>query len=114
MNKKELIKFKEELLKKKADLLHIVKKSPADTNSEVGDMIDIASDSVERELMFELSDNERVMINDIENALQKIEDGRFGKCESCSKPIAEKRLSAVPFARYCIDCQSKSETKKQK
>jgi DnaK suppressor protein len=114
MNKKELFKLKEELEKKKEDLLHIVKKNPKDTASEVGDMIDIASDSVERELMFELSDNERIMLNDIENALQKIEDGRFGKCESCSGVISEKRLGAMPFARYCIDCQSKTETKKHK
>jgi DnaK suppressor protein len=38
-------------------------------------------------------------------ALQKIEDGSFGTCERCSEPIADKRLDALPFARYCIDCQ---------
>jgi DnaK suppressor protein len=39
------------------------------------------------------------------SALQKIDDGSFGSCERCGEDIAEKRLEALPFARYCIDCQ---------
>jgi DnaK suppressor protein len=39
------------------------------------------------------------------SALQRIDEGSFGTCERCSEPIAEKRLEALPFARYCIDCQ---------
>ena len=39
------------------------------------------------------------------SALQKMDDGGFGSCERCGEPIAEKRLEALPFARYCIDCQ---------
>jgi DnaK suppressor protein len=39
------------------------------------------------------------------SALQKIDEGGFGACERCSEPIADRRLEALPFARYCIDCQ---------
>jgi len=38
-------------------------------------------------------------------ALQKISEGGFGDCERCGEPISEKRLEALPFARYCIECQ---------
>jgi len=39
------------------------------------------------------------------SALQKLEEGNFGDCERCGEAIAEKRLEALPFARYCIECQ---------
>jgi DnaK suppressor protein len=39
------------------------------------------------------------------SALQKINEGGFGDCERCGEAIAEKRLEALPFARYCIECQ---------
>lgn len=41
---------------------------------------------------------------DVENALTKLDDGSYGKCESCGKPIAEPRLEAMPETRFCIDC----------
>jgi RNA polymerase-binding transcription factor DksA len=45
------------------------------------------------------------MLRDVTSALQRIEDGSFGACERCGEAISEKRLEALPFARYCIDCQ---------
>ena len=112
MNKKELAKIKEELIRKRDEILNMVKKNIQGGTAEVGDMIDIASDSVEREIMFELNDNERMMLNDINNALKKIEDGTYEKCELCNNKISLDRLKAVPFARYCIKCQEKMEKKK--
>lgn len=112
MTKTDLLKLKETLLKKKEDILHIVKKAETGVGSDVGDSVDIASDSTERELLFELTDNERMILLDIENALQKMEKNLYGKCESCSSEISVERLRVVPFARYCINCQSKMETKK--
>jgi DnaK suppressor protein len=75
-----------------------------------GDSVDQASQSIEKELLFELSDNERMTLDQIEAALRKIDKGNYGLCESCRKPIAKLRLQALPFARYCIVCQSSSET----
>ncbi|HRY29055.1 MAG TPA: TraR/DksA family transcriptional regulator [Elusimicrobiota bacterium] len=76
---------------------------------EVGDEADAATQSSERELLFELSDTERQTLDAIEAALRKIEQGRFGLCESCHKKILRTRLRAMPQARYCINCQARFE-----
>lgn len=81
--------------------------SPAEM--DVGDEADAATQSSERELLFELSDNERQSLDAIEAALRKIDQGRFGACESCAKKIPKPRLRAVPHARYCVNCQSRFE-----
>ena len=47
----------------------------------------------------------RALLRDVVTALQKIDNGSFGECERCGESIADKRLEALPFARYCIDCQ---------
>jgi DnaK suppressor protein len=78
-------------------------------DQEVGDEADAATQSAERELLFELSDTERQGLDAIEAALRKIGQGRFGLCESCSKKIARPRLRAMPHARYCINCQARFE-----
>jgi DnaK suppressor protein len=46
-------------------------------------------------------------LNDVEHALAKLDDGRYGVCESCGKQIGEPRLEAMPATRYCIDCASR-------
>ena len=55
------------------------------------------------------SDSERETLLQIEEALRRIDSGAFGSCSSCSKPIGEQRLDAIPWARYCIDCQELEE-----
>jgi DnaK suppressor protein len=49
----------------------------------------------------------RETLSEVEHALAKFEDGHYGVCESCGKPIAENRLEAMPAARLCIECASK-------
>jgi DnaK suppressor protein len=100
------------LLEMREDLMNTVSKQQvSDTASpDTGDSVDQASQSIEKELLFELSDNERMTLDHIEAALRKIDKGTFGLCESCRKPIAKARLEALPFARYCISCQNTSET----
>ena len=111
MNKKEMLKFKKILSVKRDDLLEIVKSKKENdlTDVEVGDEVDSASQNVEKELLFELNDNEKQILDSIESALRRIEKGSFGKCESCREKIAEKRIKAIPWVRYCITCQSDSE-----
>lgn len=46
-------------------------------------------------------------LDDVDHALSKLDDGSYGSCESCSSPIAEARLEAMPTARLCITCASK-------
>lgn len=76
---------------------------------EVGDSIDQATQSLDKEILFELSDNERKMLRDIESALRKMEKNTYGLCEHCKNPIEKKRIKALPSARYCMACQSGSE-----
>jgi len=73
------------------------------------DIVDRANNSYHRELMFSLSDTDRVQLLQIEAALKRSENGTFGKCVHCGQPIALQRLQAIPWARLCIDCQELAE-----
>lgn len=107
-----LATIKKMLLAMRDDLTRTVRKQQATDPSlqDTGDAADQASQSIEKELLFELSDNERIQLDQVEAALRKIDKGTYGVCESCRKPIAKARLEALPFARYCISCQSSSES----
>jgi DnaK suppressor protein len=59
--------------------------------------------------MFALSDSERKLLLQIEEALSRLENGAYGSCAHCGDVIAMPRLEAVPWARYCIDCQELQE-----
>ncbi len=72
---------------------------------EVGDSIDQATQSLDKEILFELSDNERKMLANIDASLRKMENGNYGVCEHCKRPVEKKRLKALPSARYCMSCQ---------
>lgn len=112
MDNKLLQEIKEILLKKKETLLKASKKSDEIKDKEVGDVIDNASYSQERESLFESSNNSINMILDIEETLKKIEKGNFGICEMCGNEIQEARLKALPTSKFCIKCQEKLEIKK--
>src|SRR3989339_1608664 len=114
MNNKDLNEFKKILNEKKNDLLKAVdhKKQKDLQEPIVGDEIDAAGDSEEKELIFGLTDNEKVMLDSIESALHKMEHDNYGICERCSTKIPTERLKAMPYARYCIQCQPKFEQKK--
>ena len=68
---------------------------------------DLGSETFERAKDVGLKDNERVLLDSVERALQKIADGTYGQCESCGREIAEERLEALPWATECIDCSRK-------
>ena len=78
-------------------------------DNEVGDPIDDASKSLDKEILFELSGNAHKTLDQIEAALRKIDKGIYGICEYCRQPIPKKRIKALPFARYCINCQHTTE-----
>ncbi|MHB2026255.1 MAG: TraR/DksA family transcriptional regulator [Elusimicrobiota bacterium] len=103
-----LLPVRNKLLTMRAEVMKAAERQEIAANSgtSVGDTVDEASMSIERELLFELSDSERSTLDQIEAALRKIDRGSYGICESCRKPIAKLRLKTLPFARYCIECQS--------
>jgi len=79
----------------------------ADDGTE--DIVDRANNAYNRELMFSLSDNERLTLLQIENALRRMDEGVYGRCTNCGQSIHILRLEAVPWARFCIDCQELAE-----
>ena len=105
---KEIKKHLEEL-KKDAEARLKDKKDMDMPEAEVGDPIDVAGQSLDKEILFELSGNSHNTIGQIEAALRKIEKGIYGRCELCRQPIPKKRIKALPFARYCINCQHSTE-----
>lgn len=111
IGKRDASHFRKQLLSMREDLIKTVQQNqPADlTGAAQGDEADVAAQSIEKEILFELSDNERNMLDQIEAALRKMEKGAYGLCESCRKSISLPRLKALPFARYCITCQGSME-----
>ncbi|MFY9823143.1 MAG: TraR/DksA family transcriptional regulator [Thermoanaerobaculia bacterium] len=79
----------------------------ADDGTE--DIVDRANNAYNRELMFSLSDTERTTLLQIENALLRMDEGTYGRCSNCGQTINILRLEAVPWARFCIDCQELAE-----
>jgi DnaK suppressor protein len=85
-------------------------KAEREGNKDEGmDTYDLASEERDREINFILSDRERVKVKQIDDALERMEDGSYGVCESCGLEIAEERLTAMPFTRLCRDCQQDQE-----
>ena len=74
---------------------------------------DMATDNFDREFNLGLASNEQKSLNLIDAALRKMEDGSYGICENCPKPIPKKRLTAMPHAPLCIKCQEIEEKEKR-
>ena len=78
--------------------------------SGAGDHLgDHASDVYQRELDSGLEENAEHLVSEIDAALGRIEDGTYGTCVVCGRPIGEERLEAVPWATLCIDDQRRLE-----
>ncbi|MDE2491179.1 MAG: TraR/DksA family transcriptional regulator [Elusimicrobia bacterium] len=93
------------------DILNTVRKQQVEEGVDNGDSVDQASQSIEKELLFELSDNERGTLDMIDAAIRKIDNGTYGLCEATQRPIGRARLEAIPYARYSISYQSQLENK---
>ena len=88
---------------------HDVHAGQESTDDNSDDFADRANNSYNRELMFSLSDGERQLLIHIEDAYKRLEEGSYGRCGHCEKPIGLPRLKALPWARYCIACQERDE-----
>jgi len=123
MTKTELKKFKEILQAYRDKIAHglhhleegTLKQSQRDSSGDLSGysfhMADMASDNFETEFNLGLAASEQQVLNKIDAALKKIEEGTFGMCEGCEKKINIKRLTAMPYAAMCIECQSAEEQK---
>lgn len=73
-------------------------------------MADVGSDNFEQEFTLSLMENEEGTLAKIEAALERIEDGDYGACVECDKPIPKLRLNAIPYTPYCVKCAAKLES----
>jgi DnaK suppressor protein len=67
-----------------------------------------ATESLELEKRLAVGRQSKDRLDEIEHALQKFEEGTYGLCDSCGKPIAPDRLEALPYASLCVDCKAKN------
>jgi DnaK suppressor protein len=109
MDKKTLEGYRKKLVEKRRELTqaYIRDKNYGRETDDGGtqDLADKASTSYTKEFLYSLSNSERSVLQQVERALARIEEGEFGICEECGEPIHKKRLDAVPWARYCLACQ---------
>ena len=113
MEKKKQEAFKKRLLAKQEELLRVVAKSEQDgreaDEEATQDIADKAANSYTKEFLFHQSDENRRLLQLVNEALERMKNGSFGLCVACHEEVQSKRLEAVPWARHCIECQEKQD-----
>ncbi|MCE5300415.1 MAG: TraR/DksA family transcriptional regulator [Spirochaetia bacterium] len=117
MDAKRKKELKEILMDMKALKLTEIKQNAEEKENadsyqhDAQDFADTATNAYDKDIHLELTEKNKKMLIDIEDALNKIEEGRFGKCERCARDISIERLKVLPFSKLCIKCQSGTEKK---
>jgi len=121
MKKAEMKAYKERLLALRArlrgDMSQLadvaLKKARAENNGELSSMpihmADLGTDNFEQEFNLSLMESEESLLEKIEVALERIEEGTYGQCEECGGRIPKARLNAIPFATLCVKCAQAME-----
>lgn len=124
MNKAELEAFRKQLTQLRdrlnGDVNHLANEALQQGGSNPGGnlsnmpihMADLGTDNFERENTLNLLANEQERLEEISDALDRVKQGSFGKCEECEQPIPKARLKELPYARYCVDCARKKERRR--
>ena len=84
-------------------------KDGSNTKHMPTDMADVGTDAFEQELTLDLLGNEKEVLEQVDAALARIEDGTYGQCEVCGHAIPKARLDAIPYAAFCVKCASRQE-----
>lgn len=103
--KQKLLNWKNELLKESSQTLNNLQSD----NEAKPDITDRASEEIDRSFELRTRDRERKLINKINSALQRIEDGSYGYCDETGDPISIKRLEARPVATLSLEAQEMHE-----
>jgi len=109
MNEKKLDYFREKLTQKQVSLDATIQRIEGygrEKEPSIQDVADMAVESYTREFMYGKSSVDRRTLVLISDALRRIEKESYGICVHCEEPIGAKRLDAVPWTQYCLDCQS--------
>lgn len=106
MSEVNLKEIKESLIAEREILIEKLKDNDLSVDdSETPDPVDLAVRNYSKNVMLAVSENESRQLLLIDEALLRIEDDEYGFCQNCEKAITPKRLAAIPWARYCLDCQ---------
>ena len=123
MTKPQLQEFRKRLLEERSkfagELKTIARKSSKNPRDSSGDlsaytvhMADMSADTYEREMDVNIASSEQEVLYQIDEALKRLDEGAYGTCQQCNKPISLSRLKAVPYTDLCIQCQRVKEHKK--
>ena len=106
MSKLNLKEIKQKLIEERETILSKLSSNDLSVDdSETPDPVDLAVRNYSKNVMLAVSENESKQLTLINDALERIEDDEYGLCQNCENDINPKRLNAVPWARYCLDCQ---------
>ncbi len=113
MEAKKLAKFRKQLLEEKERILNnsrnALKHELALSPDDLADETDLAASEISQNLVFKLRDRERIMLQNLDEALMRMDEGTFGTCMDCEEPIEPKRLDARPVSTLCIACKEREE-----
>lgn len=113
MEKKKVEAYRKRLLATQEELVRVVSRSDQDGRQadEEGtqDIADKAANSYTKEFLFHQSDENRRLLQLVNEALERVKNGGYGLCVACHEEVQQKRLDAVPWARHCIECQEKQD-----
>ncbi len=113
MEKKILGQYRKKLVDKRRELTAAYTKNRhyGRESDEGGtqDLADKASSSYTKEFLYSLSNTERTVLEQVERAIDRMNEGEYGTCMECGEKISKKRLDAVPWARFCVPCQERIE-----
>ena len=106
MTKAQLKEIKQKLIDEREAILSKLSTNDLSVDdSETPDPVDLAVRNYSKNVMLAVSENESRQLVLINEALGRMEDDEYGLCQNCENDINPKRLNAVPWARYCLDCQ---------
>lgn len=117
MTKSEFTLHRERLLALRArlrgDMIQMadnaLNKDHSHATSMPTDMAELGTDNFDQELTLSLLGTEKNALEQIQAAIERIDDGSFGRCEECGVKIPQARLEAIPYAAMCVQCASKQE-----
>jgi len=112
MDKAKIEEFRQLLNEQMDQLLRDAEKTVSDMNDEKAnfpDPTDRASLESDRNFELRIRDRERKLINKIREAIERLDEGEYGVCESCGEDIGEARLRARPVTTLCIECKTEQE-----
>ncbi len=95
------------------DIDHEVRGASERDLNHLNDTSDMATDAAEGDLALRIAESETVEAEEIERAIDKIDNGTYGVCEMCTKPIGSDRIKFLPYVTLCIKCQELSEIRRR-